>query len=279
LIELSRNITFGQYINNGTRLTRMDPRAKLLSAVLLIALFSYVASFTALALCLLCCVIIQWMSRIPVLYALRGFRLLVIFLSVLYILEVVFYTSPTQHTSLLWQWGIFNVSWEGITHSGLTIIRILLLFYLASMLLFTTSLVDLTDGSEALLAPVQKLGLPVNGLIMVLVIAFKFVPILVAEIERLIKAQTARGASFSRGSIAQRMASFGSLLVPLFVSAFRRAEALTIAMEARCYMGGLRGWRRSKRREMHLKRYDVLVLVFTIIFCVVTITVNFFAPF
>ena len=279
MIELSRNITFGQYINNGTGLTRMDPRAKLLSAVLLIALFSFVASFIALALCLLCCIIIQRMSRISVLYALRGFRVIVIFLSFLYILQVVFYMSPTQHTTLLWQWGIFNISWEGITRSGLTIIRILFLFYLASMLLFTTSLVDLTDGSEALLSPLQKLDLPVNGLIMVLVIAFKFVPILVAEIERLIKAQTARGASFNRGSVAQRVASFGSLLVPLFVSAFRRAEALTIAMEARCYMGGLRGWRRSKRREMHLQRYDILVMAFTICFCIATILVNFIAPF
>jgi energy-coupling factor transport system permease protein len=279
MIELSKTITFGQYINNGSALTRLDPRAKLLSAFLLILLFSYVANFTALALCLLCCIIVQWVSRIPVLYALRGFRLIVIFLSFLYILQVVFYTSPTQHTTLIWQWGIFTVSWEGIIRNALTIARILLLFYLASMLLFATSLVDLTDGSEALLSPLQKLGIPVNGLIMVLVIAFKFVPILVAEVERLIKAQTARGALFTRGNVVQRIANFGSLLVPLFVSGFRRAEALTIAMEARCYMGGVRGWRRSKRREMHFNRYDILALVFTIVFCIVTLIVNFVAPF
>jgi energy-coupling factor transport system permease protein len=279
MIELSRNITFGQYINNGSILTRLDPRAKLLSAVLLIFLFSFVSSFTALALCLLCCIFLQWNSHISVSYVLRGFRFIVIFLIFLYILQVVFYYSPTQHTTLIWQWGIFAVSWEGILRSALTIIRILLLFYLASMLLFTTALVDLTDGSEALLSPLQKLGVPVNAMVMVLVIAFKFVPILVMEIERLIKAQAARGAYFTRGNPAQRVSRFASLLIPLFVSAFRRAEALTIAMEARCYAGGLRGWRRSKRREMHFKRFDALALAFTIMFCVVTIIVNLVARY
>ena len=279
MIELSRNITFGQYVNNSSVLTRLDPRAKLLCALLLIALFSYVSNFTALAVCFLCCIFLQAVSRISVIYVLRGFRLIVIFLGFLYILQVVFYYSPTQHTSLIWQWGIFAVSWEGILRSAVTIIRILLLFYLASMLMFTTSLVDLTDGSEALLSPLQRLGVPVNGMVMVFVIAFKFVPILVTEIERLIKAQAARGASFTQGNVAQRVTRFSSLLIPLFVSAFRRAEALTIAMEARCYAGGVRGWRRSKRRELHFKRFDVLALSLTIIFCAVTVILNLVARY
>src|SRR6266699_548562 len=214
-----------------------------------------------------------------VIYFLRGFRLIVIFLGFFFLLQVFFYYSPTQHTSLIWQWGIFAVSWEGILRSSVTIIRILLLFYLASMLMFTTSLVDLTDGSEALLSPLQRLGVPVNGLVMVFVIAFKFVPILVTEIERLIKAQAARGASFTQGNVAQRVTRFSSLLIPLFVSAFRRAEALTIAMEARCYAGGVRGWRRSKRRELYFKRFDVLALALTIIFCAVTVILNLVAHY
>lgn len=274
MIELSRNITFGQYINNGSLLTRLDPRAKLLCFVLLIATFSYVGTFTALALCFLACVVLQVLSKLSWPYVLRGFRLIVIFMSFLFILQVIFYYSPTQHTTLLWQWGIFAISWEGILRSALIVLRILLLFYLVSMLMFTTSLVDLTDGSEALLSPLQKLGVPVNGLVMVLVIAFKFVPILVAEIERLVKAQTARGGSFQQGNLVQRVTRFGSLLVPLFVSAFRKAEALTTAMEARCYAGGVRGWRRSKRRELHMQRFDVLALSCTVGFCVLVIVVN-----
>ncbi len=158
-------------------------------------------------------------------------------------------------------------------------VRVIFLYYLASMLMFVTSLVDLTDGSEALLSPLQKLGIPVNAFIMVLVIAFKFVPIFVAEIERLIKAQSARGVRFDKGNFIQRAIKLGPLLIPLFLSGFRRAEALSIAMEARGYAGAVRGWRRSKRREMHLQRFDRLALVFTIMFCIVTIIVNLVAPY
>ena len=278
MIELSRDITFGQYINNGSALTRMDPRAKLICAILLIALVSYIASFTAFGLCLVGCIVLQWMSRISTAYVLRSFRAIAIFLIVIYIIEVVFYYSPTQHTTLIWQWGIFTVSWEGIIRSALIMVRVLFLYYLTLMLMFVTSLVDLTDGSEALLAPLQKLGIPVNAFIMVLVIAFKFVPIFVAEVERLIKAQSARGVRFDQGNFIQRATKLGPLLIPLFISGFRRAETLTTAMEARCY-GGIRGWRRTKRREMHFKRFDILALVFTIMFCVVTVIVNLVARY
>ena len=279
MIELSRDITFGQYINNGSTLTRMDPRAKLICAVLLIALVSYIGSFIAFGIFLSGCIILQWMSRISVAYVLRGFRAFAIFLIFIYIIEVLFYNSPTQHSTLIWQWGIFNISWEGIVRNSLLMVRVIFLYYLASMLMFVTSLVDLTDGSEALLSPLQKLGIPVNAFIMVLVIAFKFVPIFVAEIERLIKAQSARGVRFDKGNFIQRAIKLGPLLIPLFLSGFRRAEALSIAMEARGYAGAVRGWRRSKRREMHLQRFDRLALVFTIMFCIVTIIVNLVAPY
>lgn len=278
MIELSRDITFGQYINNGSVLTRMDPRVKLTCAILLIALVSYISSFTAFGLCLLGCIFLHWASRISVLYVLRSFRAIAVFLLFIYIIEVVFYYSPTQHTTLIWQWGIFNVSWEGIIRSALIMVRVLFLYYLASMLMFITSLIDLTDGSEALLSPLQKLGIPVNAFIMVLVIAFKFVPIFVTEVERLIKAQSARGVRFDKGNFIQRAMKLGPLLIPLFISGFRRAEALATAMEARCY-GGVRGWRRSKRRELHFKRFDVVALALTIIFCAVTVFVNLVARY
>jgi energy-coupling factor transport system permease protein len=146
------------------------------------------------------------------------------------------------------------------------------------MLLFTTSLVDLTDGAEALLSPLQKIGIPVNAFIMVLVIAFKFVPIFVAEIERLVKAQTARGVRFDQGNFIQRTVKLAPLLIPLFVSGFKRAETLSIAMEARCF-GHHRGWRRSKRRALTFTRFDALVLVFTVAICILALVVNFVVAF
>lgn len=276
MIELSRNVTFGQYINNGSLLTRMDPRAKLASAILLIALVSLVSRFSVFALCMLFCVIVQWMSHISVPYVLRSFKPLVIPIVIIYLFEVVFYYSPTQHTSLIWHWSIFAVSWEGILVSALTIVRVLFLYYFASMLMFTTSLVDLTDGSEALFSPLQRIGVPVNALVMILVIAFKFVPILVAEAERLMKAQAARGVRFDKGNIFRRTIKLSSLLIPLFLSGFRRAEVLTTAMEARCY-GSHRGWRRSKRRQLRFERFDILALVFVLAFCIVAVLANIFA--
>jgi energy-coupling factor transport system permease protein len=268
MIELSRDITLGQYINNGSALTRMDPRAKLLCAVLLIILVSFVNTFTGFAVCLLYSIILQRASSISLGYALRGFKPFLVLLGFIYIMQILFYVSPTPHPKVIWQWGLLNISWEGIRSSTLIMIRVFFLYYLASMLMFTTSLVDLTDGSEVLLSPLERIGLPINNIVMVFVVAFKFVPIFIAEIERL-----------DKGNVIKRAMKVGPLLVPLFLSGFRRAEALTIAMEARCYGAGRRGWRRSKRREMHFTRPDMLVLICTIVFCIATFIVNFIAPF
>ena len=285
MIELSRNITFGQYINNGSALTRMDPRTKLFCAILLITLISIVSSATAFAICLLFCAVLQKTSHISAAYVLGSFRIFIGFLIFVFFLEVLFYQVP-PHTPVLWQWSWhwwiisipLTVSWQGIIVSALTIVRVLFLYYLTSMLLFTTSLVDLTDGLEALLSPLQKIGIPANAFIMVLVIAFKFVPIFVAEIERLVKAQAARGVRFDQGNFIQRTFKLAPLMIPLFVSGFKRAEMLSIAMEARCY-GTHKGWRRSKRRALTFTRFDAVVLVFTVVVCIVAILVNIFVPF
>jgi energy-coupling factor transport system permease protein len=278
VIELSRNITFGQYINNGSALARMDPRTKLLCAILLIALVSFVNSFGALAICLLVCVVIQWLSRISTPYVLRGFKPFLGFLAFIYVLEILFYYAPGQHQTILWHWWFLSISKEAILSSTVIMIRVFFLYYLASMLLFTTSLVDLTDGLDALLSPLQKIGIPVSAFTMVLVVALKFVPIFVAEIERLVKAQTARGVRFDQGNVFERARKLAPLMIPLFVSGFQRAHALSIAMEARCY-GGRPGWRRSKRRVLTFTRFDALAITFTLVTCIVAIVVNIFVPF
>jgi len=279
MIELSRSLTFGQYVNNGSALNRMDPRAKLVCAVLYIALFSFISRFSAFLLCFLCCIAIFWLSRLPLLYVLRSFKPLIFVTIVLYIFTVLFYASPTQHTTLLWQWGIFSISGEGMLRGVAMVIRLFLLYYLTSVLTFSTSLVDLTNGSEALLLPLEKIGIPVSSFIMVFVIAFKFVPIFVGEVERLTKAQAARGVRFDQGNFIQRTRKLAPLLLPLFLSGFRRAEVLAIAMEARCYRPGRRGQQRSKRRELHFERSDAVALIFTVTTCIIAFIVNFVAPF
>ncbi len=278
MIELSRNITFGQYINNGSVLTRMDPRVKLLCAFLLIALFSFVSSFLAFAICLLFCIVLQRVSRLSTAYVLSSLRTFLPLLAFIYIIEVLFYYAPNIHQTVFWHWQFLSISREGLLTSTIAMIRVFFLYYIVSMLMFTTSMIDFTDGLEALFAPLQKIGIPINPFIMVLVIALKFVPIFVTEIERLIKAQTARGVRFDQGNVFQRARKIAPLLIPLFVSGFKRAQSLSIAMEARCY-GSHPGWRRSKRRVLHMERFDVLTLVCTLLTCLVTLLVTLVAPF
>jgi energy-coupling factor transport system permease protein len=274
MIELSRNITFGQFVNNGSVLTRMDPRAKLLCEIFLLACVSYISSFAAFGFCLLLCVVIQYMSRLSVSYVLRSYRTFLGFLAFIYVMLIVFYYAPPgQHQTIYWHWWLFTVSREGITSSTVAMIRVLFLYYFVSMLMFTTSLVDMTDGLGALLSPLERIGLPVNAFIMVLVIGLKFVPIFLSEVERLIKAQSARGVRFDQGNLIQRWMKLVPLFVPLFVSGFKRAQALSTAMEARCY--GVRpGWKRSKRRALHFARFDAVALMVTVLVCVLMVVIG-----
>lgn len=278
MMELTRTITFGQYINNGSAIMRMDPRIKLLCMILIIALVSFISHFVAFACSLIFFFFLYKFSHVSLSYAMRSLIAFIPFFIFIVIMQILFYYSPTQHTTQLWHWWIFTVSWEGILFSAHIVVRIVLVYYLVSMLMFTTSLVDLTDGADALLSPLQRIGIPTGAFVMVLVIAFKFVPIFLGEIERLIKAQSARGVNFSKGNLFQRALRLGTLLVPLFVSAFKRADSLTIAMEARCY-GGRPGWRRSKRRAFHLTRFDLLMLLLTLVTCVLAVAANYISPY
>ncbi|HEY4389001.1 MAG TPA: energy-coupling factor transporter transmembrane component T [Ktedonobacteraceae bacterium] len=277
MIELSRYIPFGQYVNNGSLVIRLDPRTKLVSAVLLIGCISFINSFLAFALCLIYCFILQRTSRISPLYVLRSITPFIVFLLFAFVMQVLFYLSP-KGTPLLWSWWVLSISWKGIIMAVLTMIRVLFLYYLAAMLTLTTSLVDLTDGMEVLLAPLRKIGIPVNAFIMIIVIALKFVPIFVSEIERLIKAQAARGMNFGQGNLFQRVSKLSALLIPLFVSAFKRVKTVTVAMEARCF-GGRPNWQRSKRRTLTFTRVDVWALVLTIVFCGAMVVINSISPF
>jgi energy-coupling factor transport system permease protein len=219
-----------------------------------------IRSFAGLTLLLLGIVFIHTLSRIQTSYTLRGMRLLFGTLLIVFIFQVLFFSLPADATPI-WRWGLLSLSGEGLRNGVLIIVRVLMLYYLTSTLMFTTPMMDLADGIEALFSPLKRLRMPVNELVMVLVIAIKFVPLLVAELERLIKAQTARGARFDQGNFIQRVRKLGPVLIPLFINAFNRAETLTMAMNARCYRGG-QG--RTKRRVLTLHRADLLALALAV---------------
>jgi energy-coupling factor transport system permease protein len=258
-IEFSRDITFGQYLDLGSPIHKLDPRAKIVATGALMFATLAARTFPALIPTVVILALVQVIGRIPLGYTLRGLRLLFATASFLFIFQVLFFPAPPDP---IWRWGIISISWPGIVQGLITLARIILLYYLTTLLMFTTSLVDLADGTEVMMEPLKRLRVPVNELVMTMIVALKFVPLLVAELERLIKAQAARGDRFDQGGPIQRARKVGTLLVPLFVGALARAEVLTAAMNARCYRGG-QG--RTKRRVLTLRPIDVVAMLIAII--------------
>jgi energy-coupling factor transport system permease protein len=259
VLELQRNVIFGQYIDTGSRIHRIDPRIKLAITFALIVASFLIDDFLGFALILPLLILVQLLSRIPLGYVLRGSRFFLGFLLFILLFQVLFY--PGEVSGYLWRWGFFSVSPEGLYTAGVLGLRVVFLYYVTTMLMLTTSLVDLTNGLELIFGPLQRLRVPVNELVLVFVIAIKFVPIFIEEVERLARAQTARGVPFDEGGAIKRARRMGRLLVPIFISGFARADLLTTAMNARSYRGGRY---RTKLRQMHATASDWAMLAMVV---------------
>ena len=266
MLELQRNVIFGQFVETGSFVHRMDARVKIAATSVLIVASFLIDSFLGFAVVLPLLVVIGVGSKIPLGYILRGSRIFIAFLVFILAFQVLFYPGDVPESSYLWRWGILSVSTEGLYTAGIIALRVILLYYVTTMLMLTTSLVDLTNGLELIFGPLQRLRVPVNELVLVFVIAIKFVPIFIEEMERLARAQTARGVPFDEGGALTRARRLGRLLVPIFISGFARADTLTIAMNTRSYRGGRY---RTKLRQMRAKSSDWLVLVLVIVWIVI----------
>lgn len=258
MLELQRNVIFGQYIDTGSLVHRLDPRIKIV-AVWLFIIFSFLVDLPGLLLALPLLVLIHIICGISIRYILEGSRIFLIFLVVIGIFQVLFYRGAMAESNVLWSWWIVSVSIEGILFAVMISLRVILLYYVVTMIMLTTTLVDLTDGLELMFLPLQRFRVPVNELTLVSVIAIKFVPIFIGELERLARAQTARGVPFERGGPIARARRIGRLLIPIFLSGFQRADVLTMAMDTRCYQGGKN---RTKLRRMQTTAVDWLALGF-----------------
>lgn len=254
-VEFSRNITFGQYLDLGTPVHRLDPRAKLLGAGALMLAVLLTRTFGGVAVALVAVALAIAVARVPLGYLLRGMRALVLTMLVVGAFQVLFYPAGDD---ALWRWGIVSISWAGALQALLIFCRVVLLYCIVNVLMLVTPLMDIADGTEIMLEPLTRLRVPVNELVMTMVVALKFVPLLVGEMERLIKAQAARGVRFDQGSLLVRAGRVGAVLIPLFIGALARAEVLATAMDARCYRGG-QG--RTKRRTLTFRRADALALL------------------
>ena len=255
-----KDITLGQYFPGNTFVHRLDPRVKLIFTILyIVALFlakrllSYVVLIAVLVLCIA-------ISKTKPKALFKGMKP-VLFLVIITGLLNLFYTSGDP----IWQWGFLKITVEGIWAAIFMILRIVMLICCTFLLTYTTSPIMLTDGLENLLSPLKKIKVPVHELSMMMSIALRFIPTLIEETDKIMSAQRARGADFDTGNLFQKAKALVPLLVPLFVSSFRRADELAGAMECRCYHGG-NG--RTRLKELHYTGKDVGVLVFSVLMCV-----------
>ena len=244
-----KDITLGQYFPGNSVIHRLDPRAKLVILVIyIVALFLAVSwlSYGLMLAFLLTCIAI---SGIPAKSFVRGMKPLIMILVFTGVLNLFF----TQGETVLVSFFGITITLEGLVRAMFMVIRILMLITCTFLLTYTTSPISLTDGLEALLSPLKKIKVPVHELSMMMCIALRFIPTLIEETDKIMSAQKARGADFETGKLTDRVKALVPILVPLFVSAFRRADELATAMECRCYQGG-EG--RTKMKLLRYKRWD-----------------------
>ena len=224
----------GQYYTADSPVHRLSPSVKILiSLIYMISLF-VVDYWSGWLFLTAVCVLFVCLSRVPLGYLWQGTRMILVFCLITVLINI--FIHPGER--LLWSCGFLHLYAEGLSFGLSMGLRLLLLVSFASMLTLTTSPMALTDGLEKLLSPVGKIGFPVHEIAMMMSIALRFIPTILEEMDRIILAQRARGARIGEGNLLCRLKSFAPLVVPMFVSAFRRAEELAQAMDARCYRGG-----------------------------------------
>ncbi len=240
-----KDITLGQFFPGNSVVHKLDPRTKLVMLIVYIVALFVAVSWISYAAMLAFLVISIIISRIPPKSIFRGMKPLVVILLFTGILNIFFTTGEHVLVSF---WNI-TIYWEGLQRAFFMMIRILMLISGTFLLTYTTSPIALTDGLESLLSPLKAIKVPVHELSMMMCIALRFIPTLIEETDKIMSAQKARGADFESGKLMERVKALIPILVPLFISAFRRADELATAMECRCYQGG------DGRTKMKLLRY------------------------
>lgn len=246
-----KDITLGQYFPGNTPVHRLDPRTKILMVIVYIAALFTAKGYVSYGVMMAFLLFSMTLSKIRLKTALRGIKPLLVIIILTGILNI-FYTTGTEDT-LLVDWWIFTIYQEGIINAVKMVLRIVMLITGTFLLTYTTSPIALTDGLERLLNPLKKIKVPVHELAMMMCIALRFIPTLIEETDKIMSAQKARGADFESGNLIQRAKALIPILVPLFISAFRRADDLAVAMECRCYQGG-KG--RTRLRQLKFKAGD-----------------------
>ena len=254
-----QDITLGQFLPGNSILHRLDPRTKIILLFVLMILIFAAKGWTAYALLSCVTVALIFLSQVPLMTVLKSVKPLSWIVLFTLLIHCV-----SHDGEVLAKIYVFKLTTEGIIYGAMISLRLILLIVLASLLTFTTSPLQLTDAMERLLSPLSKIGVPAHELAMMMTIAIRFVPTLLEETDKIIKAQKSRGLDFKSGGIVKRLQTMIPILVPLFLSSFRRAEELAMAMEARCYRGGVG---RTHMKELHLTRLDFGAAAVVVIIC------------
>lgn len=258
-----RDITLGQYFPGKSWIHKLDPRIKIIATLLFIIELFIVDNFIGFLIAGIVLGILIAVSKVPVSYIMRGLKPILLILIFTFALNMFMVDGR-----ILWQWKFLKITVEGLEVAVFMAIRLVLLLMGSSMLTLCTRPLALTDGIERLLSPFKKIGLPAHDIAMMMTIALRFIPTLLEEADKIMKAQQARGADFESGSLMKRAKSLIPILVPLFVGAFRIAQDLAMAMEARCYRGGEN---RTRMNEMKFRKRDYAAIVMMVLFLAVII--------
>lgn len=261
-----RDITIGQYYPAKSVLHRLDPRVKFIGTFLFLVSLFVAEGFWGYFLATAFLVGVILLSKVPVKFMLKGLKPLFILL-----LITVFFNLFLIPGTVVWQLGFLKITQEGITQAVKIGIRLIYLVIGSSVMTLTTTPNQLTDGLERIMKPLNKIKVPVHEIAMMMSIALRFIPILMEETDKIMKAQMARGADFESGNLIQKAKSLIPLLVPLFISAFRRADDLAMAMEARCYHGGEN---RTQMKPLCYKRRDYLAYLVTMVYLAADIAIR-----
>jgi energy-coupling factor transport system permease protein len=264
-----RDITIGQFFPGNSVIHRLDPRMKIILTALYIALLFTASNFIGLIVGVVFLLFVIPISKIPMKMILKSLKPIIPIIIFTTILNLFFVTGD----DILFRWWIFKITTDGVKMTVFMIVRIICLIAGTSLLTYTTSPITLTDAIERLLSPLKKIKVPVHELAMMMTIALRFIPTLIEETDKIMAAQKARGADIETGGIMKRAKALIPILIPLFVSAFRRAEELALAMECRCYRGG-EG--RTRLKQLKTAQRDYISLIITLIFFALVIVANIY---
>lgn len=253
-----RDITLGQFYPVKSPIHRLDARTKIIATLVYIAMLFVVSNFWGFLISTLSLFIVIAVSRVPVKFIFRGLTAVFLIIVFTFIINMLMVDGK-----VLWHWWIFTITYEGLKRAFFMAIRLVLLIIGSSILTLSTKPIELTDGLEKLLRPLSKVGVPSHEIALMMTIALRFIPTLMEETDKIIKAQEARGADFESGNIIQRAKNLIPILIPLFISSFRIAQELALAMEARCYHGG-EG--RTRMNEIRFGNNDLIATIFIIVF-------------